>query len=495
MDGIFHTFKSFVDTFREPDNNETTNKDILKLKQNILKIKNRKKNATNYSNIETLDNIYDGSAKSENDSILPNYTATDSVVENFQEGARNKKKKGKKKKSKKDKGKKKKSKFNLFMEKVGEFFNKTRKAFENQGDVLFYGYKQYDKLIAYIAFQYVYIICISTQPNLNKLNPDLSNATKSQSEKIESDTKTVKNIFHDILFLPLCIYATYNWFYLLVYLRPKENNSAEFERPFDDNIRTKISFDHITPVYVKDLIQFLFGYTIAPLYWVDKLFNNNMYTNFAVNYIDWNIANYFILFIAVLLINKFYGLFNSLLDYVSKNKFSVLLAFCSFVILTRLLLQSVKQFAELFKIPMILKSLLVIFIFIIIHTFIAGMSIHISSVLVLLYIWIHSLFGIVLYGKNKFSGIFEEMNNINEYIKKDYDKLQPEECDNLSFLQKIIIKVIKLLNDYKTITSFGIVIIINLIFSRFNYSSVWLSTIFLLLFFLIISYTIAYSLS
>jgi hypothetical protein len=189
MDGILNTFKSFVDTFRKPNENESKNEDVLKLKENILKIKKRRKNATNYSNIETLDSIYDNSSLqsekgSESLESIPSYK-DDSFVENFQEGARNKKKKNtskeattsqtnententtetttqntKKKKGKKGKkGKKKKGKKkNGFKEKIDKLLKILQKLIDRAKKSIFYLRDEFDKLLSYISLAYVYII-------------------------------------------------------------------------------------------------------------------------------------------------------------------------------------------------------------------------------------------------------------------------------------------------------------------------------------------------
>jgi hypothetical protein len=502
MDELVHTLKTYIDTFREPYmDEETTNEDILKLEENINKIKKRRKNATNYSNMETLDNIYENSStKAEKGSDGVTSYKDEIFLENFQdnnseeETSKTQTESFKSKKGKKGK-KGKKNRFAKFTEKMGNFFNKIKKYIDSANNTFFYGYKQFDKLISYIAFSYVHFISTSTMPELNNLNFNLSNATKHQSQHIHSDADNIKHIVYSIFLLPLCLYSTYNWFYLLVYLRPKENSDGEYERPFDDDIRMKISLDGIKPDFIKTPLESLFKYTITPLYWIDQLFNNSKYTSFAVNYIGWNIINYFILFVAVLFINKKFGLFESL-EHIIKNKSSFLYKFCAGFIISALIYNifnhifNPSEENKLIRVFKYLFGLLIAFAYIIFNTFIAGMSINVSAIIILIYLWIHSLFGMVLYNKNGISGIFEQMANITSYIKKDYDKIKAEECEEFTIFQKMIHKIIAFLNDYRLLITVAIVIILDMVSTTFYYTSVRIATIVISVILLLITYSI-----
>lgn len=503
MDAIFDAIKSYTDTFREePSIDETKNEDILKLEENIRKIKDKKKNrkkfAENYSNIETLNDIYDDSTtKSQNGSVLDNNILNDGdVVENFQEGARSKKKKKKGKSKKKSKGKSKKiPNVNELMRYIRKYIKMIQTVLYKGKDAFFYAYNTLDKLIAYIALSYVHIVYTSTDPKIIDLKFDLSNATKTQFEGINKDNGIVKYMIYSIITLPLCLYATYNWFYLLVYVKPNEDNPDIYERPFDDVVRTKITFDGIQPSFIRNPIHFLLNYTIAPLYWVDKLFNNKYYTNMAINYIQWNVLNYMLLFIGVVFINREFGLFESLNNFIS-NRPSYLYRLCGIVIAgTFLYNMCIHIFNPPTSISMLrvfkyLFAILVTFIYIIVSTFIAGMSINMSCVVILLYVWLHSLFGIVLYNKNGFSGVFKEIKNIDAYIKKDYANLDTGQCDGLSFFEKLFMQFIQFLNDYRTLVSMAIVIGLNIYYAAFNSIYLKVITIVLLLLFLLIIYQI-----
>jgi hypothetical protein len=476
MDELLNTFKSYIDTFRKPYTpHETTNKDVLKLEENINKIKQRRKNANNYSNMETLENIYDNSSiQAEQGSTMPSSYKDEVFVENFQEGARNKgksktkstssttttqsttkkkKSKGKKGKKKGKKGKKKgkkgkngfKEKINKFVKILEKFLNKAKKS-------VFYLRDELDKLVSYVAVVYVYFISIVTNPDLADLKFDFSNVKKMDFDNIQADKEAFKIAIYKVISMPLLLYATYNWFYLMVYMKAKEEEDGMLERPFDDDKRMKISLDGIKPDFIKKPLQFSLNYAITPLYWFDKLFNNNIYTYFANNIIGWKILNYLLIFIFVFIINTKFGLFDSL-DHFIKNKPSFLYKFCGIIIAGTLLYNifnhifNPSQEIKTLRVFKYLFGILLGFIYIILTTFVAGMSINISAILILMYVWIHSLFGIFLYNKKGIFGYFEEKKNMDNYIKRDSERLQTEDCEKLSFFERILLQIVKFLND------------------------------------------------
>jgi hypothetical protein len=268
-------------------------------------------------------------------------------------------------------------------------------------------------------------------------------------------------------------------------MKSKEDEDGMLERPFDDDKRMKISLDGIKPDFIKTPLQFLLNYTITPLYWFDKLFNNNAYTYFANNIIKWKILNYLLIFFFVLTINNKFGLFDSLEDFI-KNKPSFLYKFCGTIIGLTVgynILNHVFNPSEEFKMLRIFKYLfgiLVGFIYIILTTLVAGMSINISAILILIYIWIHSLFGIFLYNKKGLFGLFDEINNMDTYIKSDYSRLDYEYCEKLSFFEKMNLKGIRFLNDNRDFFCYFIVFVSN-IFTTYRSAYIQIITNFILL--------------
>jgi hypothetical protein len=125
-----------------------------------------------------------------------------------------------------------------------------------------------------------------------------------------------------------------------------------------------------------------------------------------------------------------------------------------------------------FNIPTPLSSILVIFVYTILTTLIATGSINISSIVVVLFLWIHSLFGIALYNKDGIMGVLNEIKNINSFIKKDYDNLTDDYCDSLDWFSKLIMGIVKKLNDFRSIVCLVIVLVINIFTIKFHSLSV-----------------------
>jgi len=475
MDNLMEQIQSYVNTFSEPLDEEESdaNIDIQKIEEKINKIKSRRKYTENYSGIETLDNIYEPIESKKN---------TDVVIENFQEGAKNRGKV-------KTKGKKKKTTIGVLKDYFTIGYNKWNAYLDIANKFIFNGYKILDKQLSKGAFTYVHFLSRATNPKMMDLDYDLSNASAKQKKNINMDTKGVKQYIYTILTLPLCFYATYNWFYLMVYMREKQGSDGEMERPFGDDNRMKIGFHGIKDENIKTFLNFLCQYVIAPLYWLDKIFNDNFYSSFAYNVVQWQILNYFIIFLLVIFINKKVGLFDSL-NKLMNNKFPYLFWSCVIIIgLTGL--YNIGDFGKTnFTLTNVLPSMLVIFIYIILTTLLMTMSINVSTMIIILFLWIHSIFGIILYNKNNVMGILTEINNINSYIKMDYDNLA-DDCAETEWFSKYIMYIVKFLNDYRAMVCVFIVFAINFFTIKFHSFYIKLISIILLFFFMMLIFQIS----
>ena len=467
MDNLIEQIQSYVNTFSEPLDEEESdaNIDIQKIEEKINKIKSRRKYTENYSGIETLDNIYEEPIESKE--------KTDVVIENFQEGAKNRGKV-------KTKSKPKKSTIGRLTDYINKVSGTAVKYLDNAKRGFFYLYKEFDKQVSNGAFAYVHFLSTATDSKMMDLEYNLSNANDEQKKNINTDTNAVKQYIYAILTLPVCLYATYNWFYLMVYMREEEGTDGEMERPFGDDNRMKISLDGIKDKNIKTSLNFVFNYTMTPLFWFDKIFNDNLYSSFANNVVQWNILNYFIIFVLVLFLNNKLGFFDSL-DKILSRKSPYLFWACTIIILCKFLYNIIEFSKSNFNIPTPLSSILLIFIYIILTTLIATGSINISTILVVLFLWIHSLFGIALYNKDGIMGVLNEITNINSYIKRDYDDLTDKYCDSLDWFSQWLMIIVRFLNDHRIILCSMIIFIINFFTVKFHSSYVKLITHVLLI--------------
>jgi hypothetical protein len=242
----------------------------------------------------------------------------------------------------------------------------------------------------------------------------------------------------------------------------------------------KISLDGIKDKNIKTSLNFVFNYTMTPLFWFDKIFNDNLYSSFANNVVQWNILNYFIIFVLVLFLNNKLGFFDSL-DKILSRKSPYLFWACTIIILCKFLYNIIEFSKSNFNIPTPLSSILLIFIYIILTTLIATGSINISTILVVLFLWIHSLFGIALYNKDGIMGVLNEITNINSYIKRDYDDLTDKYCDSLDWFSQWLMIIVRFLNDHRIILCSMIIFIINFFTVKFHSSYVKLITHVLLI--------------
>ena len=469
MDDLMEQIRSYVNTFSVPlDEDESdTNIDIQKIEEKINKIKSRRKYTENYLGIETLYNIYQDQTES---SPIDPTDKKDDVVENFQEGAKNK-------------GKAKKSTIGRLKDYINKVSGTAFKYLDNAKSGLFYLDKELDKQLTKVARGIVVTIFRASNPKMIDLEYNLSNANDKQKKNINTDTNAVKQFIYSLFSLLVGLYATYNWFYLMVYMREKEGTDGEMERPFGDDNRMKIGFHGIKDKNIKTSLNFVFNYTITPLFWFDKIFNDNLYSSFANNVVQWQILNYFTILLIVLFINIKLGLFDSL-NKILTLKLPYLFWACTIIILCTFLYNIIAFSKSNFNIPTPLSSILVIFIYTILTTLIATASINVSSIVVVLFLWIHSLFGIALYNKDGIMGVLNEIENINSFIKKDYDNLTDNYCDSLDWFSQWIMKIVKFLNDFRSIICLVIVLVINFFTIKFHslYVKLLMNLLFIMIF-------------
>jgi hypothetical protein len=456
-------------------NNE--NIDILKMEEKIKKINKRKKYKENFKNIETLDNIYE--EKEEEEEKTENKPETfqcasslnekedlsneeefndfEDILEGFIEGARGKRRKRKKSKKNKKGGKK-----YTMVDGIIMITNVFFTFYQYTIFALFYLVNNFDSFMT----------------TLSKTIVDFSSDTNIKQEK-DSDSKTLKHIFYNTLSFPLCIFITYNWFFLIAYADEtsgcKNNNYGvgltgnNLCRPSNDEKRFTISFDKIG--YYKNAIEFFFGYSIMPLFYVDKILLGDNYIPYYFSMIESkNIRQFIILFFSFFLIFSF-----GKLGFLSS---SIILIHYIFDLINEFI--PTKSTDESSKNPnFMLKEVfgnkfgtfLAIGYFIIywvIKLIIAVFSISLANILITIFIQFHSLFGMFLYGKDS---LLEKMTKIDDYVKSDLKNFlsDNDNCAKPDFwktLGKFIVDVF-----YKN--KYSILYIFILVLNAFSINSVY----------------------
>lgn len=420
------------------------NMDILKIEQKLKKINKRKKYKENFKNIETFDNIYEQKEEENEETNISTNSEplkcassfndeedlsneTEMVdddddyenIEGFKEGASNKKRRKKRKKGKK--GKKEvneKTMFDGVISIIETLFN----IYKYGIFLFFYLYNQFDSFLTKLSDGIV----------------DFS-SEKNTTEEKKSDGNILKSIFYYTLSLPICIFVTYNWFFLISYADDtpgcEKNNyglgadGKPLCRPNNDEKRFKISFDDVG--YYKNVLDFFFGYAILPLFYVDKLVFGDAKLPYYFSLIkSKNIQQTILLFFSFPILFLF-------------GKFSLGI-FASTTILTSYILDLINEFIPFKDTDEVSKNtnlmlkevfgnkfgtFLAIGYFIIywvIKLIIAVFSISFSTILISLFMFTHSIFGIFLYGKDSIS---EKFIKIDDFIKTDLKNFMSDADD------------------------------------------------------------------
>lgn len=357
-------------------------------------------------------------------------------------------------------------------------------------------------------------------------------------EKIVNDSNILTKIIISILIFPIAIIMTYNWFYLLCYY---DENSVQC---IDENSNCKnklVSFMCCRPAHDSQRLSITWGTDIkvnlfldcliAPLAIIDQLLLGSRYhlMNPLKSRDDYSDEKYilpytvptlllflyqvfFSMGLSLRIIQKFIVAFFSLIILYNSSLFSSIDAIVNnklnnastWIITTILFLYF---FSNLFQLMFfdildycteIIKtqpiSGVVFFILMIIFCaflrfIVVFFSLKISILLVILYIWFHSIFGIWWYKiEKKYDGVSvtesigDKLTNMNIFINKDFGYLKGnDECKDSTILIKIIKFIALALLNNMFIYFFIGLIVKNMEACNSMYSSnIYLGTLFCL---------------
>lgn len=443
------------------------NLDIIQIQQKIKKINKRKKYNITPNDVEMFENIYEtepfeyllhgnvvntpegmtsmsGDANNDEkccdddksevegfdtDSMYEGGADLDteySELEGFIEGARGRKKG---KKGKKGKGIK---KVNVF-KKISKILTAISLGLYK---TIFFFPNKIDSMMTLMAYNFTYVFSNSGEQ-------------KSTEQELKHDSSIIKNIIYSVICFPICIFITYNWFFIFAY--KKDNGTGKMERPARDANRLKINFDSFNKD-IKPFITFWLDYCIFPLYVMDKLMLG-----------DSGLPSVFSMFIKtfkfkiivkfLLLILSFHFIFG--LNLFGKLKSSLsgkMNPFSTFCLVLIIVCWFKKVFNFIIKLAWENKFIATLFCIaqIILYAgfsmMVALFSFQISSMVVLLYFWGHSLFGMSFYGEGSMG---DKMNDIDDFVNEDLDMLKNKnkDCVKSTVLQKILYYFGKFLYD------------------------------------------------
>lgn len=496
------------ETQNNSENFETnTNPDVTYIKQKIQKINKRKKYKKMFTQMEPLTNIYETSPseffeknaekkeKSSQESSQSFWSrlsskfeckscGEDSESESESDEKSNRKKIGGISEgfdvdaaTKNELNKQKSERMGGVNLEFKKFTEPVKSAVNQVNDILFYVPKKLNETVENIFLKFVKVFYA-----LDKKNDE------SNIKSMENDAEILKIVCYMIAMYPIAIYICYNWTFLTIYKGMEYKTdpaSEEPERPVSDNKRLKISFNGFSST-MRKILNFCLDFGIMPTHIFDMAFLSDKswaVPNMASFIGSKILSRAIILIFSITVIYMFdvYQIFGNVMATGALwATISGVTVYCATVISIYYFYWIIKDIENIVSpanllsdpdsyIHTLLKWIanpLVMLFFKIIHYIvrlaISIINIGISAVILTLFIWGHSLFGMAWYGGNGFSykGIKQTMKDIDAFIDKDFEVIMPlnPQFKEYSILEKIFIDIVKFFKD--NIYSFFFVIMI-----------------------------------
>jgi hypothetical protein len=408
--------------------NEVFVKDVEKLKS-IFK---KKILQENYKNIEPLKNIYDekeniSSADAHSQKEENNNTSND--VEKKQTGINDAIKEG-------------------FDVDLNHYTEKITNIFPRE---------QINKVSSYFNSIDDYIVNTSFyNENMRPIFSYLLSFVQNNDETLEYDLQILENHLYIIFSFPLVVWMTYNWQFILTYKYTNDQNIVI--RPAADDKRLNITFDNLF-FPINEILTFIVGMSIKPLYYFDKFFLGDAFFPKVINlspYLPNNVAKIIIIILIFLFIGNlnFFQIYASFLQGDESNAVdsilntdsvlnNVLLIIASVIIFIHTALKLyewifVRLAPYVSNIGAVLIFIFVVIVIVAAYITVGLLSVKISTLIVLIYVWIHSLFGLLLYTNgDESSGSItkwfwttpkENYHGIESKINEELNSLLQEEC-------------------------------------------------------------------
>jgi len=293
----------------------------------------------------------------------------------------------------------------------------------------------------------------------------------------ENDAQSIHNIIALTFSFPLCIYITYNWFFLFAYrgnYRCKDIDPPVTScRPANDHVRMPLNFDSIENENNRKFLNLMFDFSVRPL----EIFDTYVFGDKGLSVLclasPSRILVKFILLLISFFVVSWFGFFDTI-DSLIAGSSSLVMGFCILCIVYHYVKKvpgHAMKIVELTK-PSF-TALAVSIIFFVIRLIIAIFSVNTSSILVTCYFWVHSFFGMVMYGENGWSGIFDEIENMDAYIDEDILWLQDKDtnCFKPELWRKILRIIVTFIYDNFYALSFLSLMSVNVVNTFSNIES------------------------
>jgi hypothetical protein len=424
---------------------EVQHPDVVNIQQKIKKINKRKKYVENFNNVQPLKNVYEEPASSQENNISePIEKKPFSDMFKCSKDAMS-------------------NKEGMQAEKQDEKQDETKENFKEGFGIQDVSYEFYNFIFG-IPNTFEKIIsngCYTFTKTFSNLD-----GGKPNENNMRNDAKILRQIIYVSLSFPICIFVTYNWIYLLAYYDktdgcPDDSNSQKNEdgellcRPANDSKRLEISFAKLGEF--SSGVNFMFDFAIMPLWVFDKLILGDKYLPTLFPVIPWRIITKFIiLFYSLIMVygmNLFGSINNALRgtpSIVGYYSGTIIIGYFIYKMYMDFLTPDVKATdmkidAFLKFIPQGLFYYVFLFFYYVFRLIIAVWSINVSSIIVVIYFWVHSLFGMAIYGGG-LGEMGKQMENVDEFINKDL--LSFKEDDKECVKPSIVKRIIRLLAEF-----------------------------------------------
>jgi hypothetical protein len=269
---------------------------------------------------------------------------------------------------------------------------------------------------------------------------------------IKKDATVIKNFIYQIVSFIVAIWVAMNWFFIMIYKQPGLSECGctedEKERCYtaNDESRFKINFQGLGQL--TNVFEFFLEFTIIPLWLFDRYVIGDKYGKKIFDYIPWKIISHFIILWLSFHIVYNYSFFTSIKT-VLDGKIRTLSIFCMAAIFGFYgykIYEFIKEYVESRLNPetlidkakqmispitwMVFKFLYFLIVFVI-----AMLSINMSGIILVIFVWFMSMYGIGYYmGASK---INETFKNMYKYISEDFNN-DAEELRELGFVEKLL---------------------------------------------------------
>lgn len=343
------------------------------------------------------------------------------------------------------------------------------------------------------------------------LSNDTNNFAKMFSEKdappnrVKKDASILKDFIYQLVAFVIAIWVAMNWFFIMIFktggVEKCGNTDDGTGRCYfaNDENRFKINFDGSGKM--QSLFEFLFDFCITPAWTFDRYVMGDNYGKKLFTHIPWKIISYFILFVLSFILVYAYDFFSSIKDTI-EGKISSLNTFATITIVILLFNKTiVKAFFEKMTggaeniATMVMKNMspltwiFIQLVYFVVLMGIAFFSINISVIILVLFVWLLSLFAIPYYKGIGDIGI--TLRNMYKYMSEDFGN-EEEKYEDKGILRVLMRMFARGIHDNMYAIGFIMLMIYNLLKMNVSLNSVRLKQIMTVLMVSLIGITITF---